>query len=635
MNDHISSFCFRLSVFVALALAAGCQMKEFSSTPLYSGSEVKFTGAVEDRINLWPLAYWREPVGSVAWPLVSWGDDHLALRPVWSRYRQYGSATYDEFNLFRPIGQFDTKHHDYRLFPLFWGSDSKGENPYFCLFPALWWNREFAGVFPFFWSRGGGGGGFCAFPLFWSEWTASGSCWNTVWPIYSYASFPKSDKHSPSDQSEFWAIGYLAGWNRRGGEWNDHRFLPFYMWDRGDFYSLPYSRYDSHRRTRNRLLCGLAGYDTETSGVYRASWTFPLYYHNRPRETLITPLYGKSRDSEWLFPVYYHDASRVDTLAFSYWNHAKEGSRGWLSVPLLSGATWKTNSKERAWLTLAGLAGGSTDGDGVCDSAWLFPLFGYGAGRSFWSLPYSRTERDDSTNRIFAAGLAGLHTGGTEGGWLFPLYSKETDAGFNERFALLDAGRLPETIKVWTEVTPHQVWNRKTGSFEEVAGPEKRATSFYAFDRRTHLLLLDNDRSVCGGILHGETNYVIGASHEIGNRLLFRREVKRRVAFDVTTRERVADREEGSHSLFWPIYQHDWKRDTLKGTSKQCHNILWKLWDWEEENGDIALDVFPGFTYDTKTNGYVKTSLFWRLFRYENDPERGKKVDFLFLPVWR
>ena len=73
----------------------------------------------------------------------------------------------------------------------------------------------------------------------------------------------------------------------------------------------------------------------------------------------------------------------------------------------------------------------------------------------------------------------------------------------------------------------------------------------------------------------------------------------------------------------------------MKGTSKQCHNVLWKLWDWEEENGNIALDVFPGFTYDSKTNGYVKTSLLWRLFRYENDPEKDRKIDFLFVPVWR
>jgi hypothetical protein len=97
----------------------------------------------------------------------------------------------------------------------------------------------------------------------------------------------------------------------------------------------------------------------------------------------------------------------------------------------------------------------------------------------------------------------------------------------------------------------------------------------------------------------------------------------------------VSDTEEGWHSFLWLVYQHDWKTDAVKGTSKQSHNVLWKLWDWKEENGNIALDVFPGFTYDSKTNGYVKTSLLWRLFRYENDPEKDWKIDFLFVPVWR
>ena len=53
----------KMIAVVALLAVGGCQMKEFALTPLYSGDEVKFTGAVEDHVNLWPLAYLREPVG--------------------------------------------------------------------------------------------------------------------------------------------------------------------------------------------------------------------------------------------------------------------------------------------------------------------------------------------------------------------------------------------------------------------------------------------------------------------------------------------------------------------------------------------------------------------------------------------
>ena len=149
-----------ITAVLGMMMLGGCKMKEFSSSPFYEGNEVKFTGAVEDRVNLWPVAYYREPVGSLAWPLISWGDDHLALRPFYSQYKQSGDD-YDEFNFLWPISQFDTRHRDYRVFPLFWG-ESYSDKPYFCLFPALWWNREFAGVFPIFWDNDDDDdGGFC------------------------------------------------------------------------------------------------------------------------------------------------------------------------------------------------------------------------------------------------------------------------------------------------------------------------------------------------------------------------------------------------------------------------------------------------------------------------------------------
>jgi hypothetical protein len=72
-------------------------------------------------------------------------------------------------------------------------------------------------------------------------------------------------------------------------------------------------------------------------------------------------------------------------------------------------------------------------------------------------------------------------------------------------------------------------------------------------------------------------------------------------------------------------------------TNKSYANkkVLLKLWDWEEENGDVSLDVFPGFTYDSKTNGYKKTSFLWRFFRYESGPKEGTSVDLFFIPIWR
>ena len=511
----------RLLAVVALLAVGGCKMKEFSSTPLYSGDEVKFTGAVEDRVNLWPLAYWREPVGSIVWPVVSWGDDHFAFRPIWSQYKRHGYGEYDEFNLFWPICQFDTRDNDYRVFPFFWGSDRDGDDPYFCLFPALWWNDDFKGVLPFWWMDDADS--FGIFPLYWHI-NIRGSL-DMLFPLYGY--WPGKSSNG------LWAFCGLAGYERQDGKLANHRFLPLYLWNKGNFYSIPYSRYENDEQTKSRILCGLAGANSSTNGEYEASWMFPLFY--RDKESFVTPLFGKSRDSEWLFPLYMREK------------------------------------------------------------------------HSIYTIPYGRQVSGAYTNTYFAAGLAGVKSGKKEGGWLFPLFDHEKRADFDEKLAYLDAEKLPTREKY-----------------------------FWTHDKRTYLLVSDNDRWVNGDDNNKPDNtYKMTYKHKMGNRILFRRETKRRVKFDLATRARVSDTEEGWHSFLWLVYQHDWKTDAVKGTSKQCHNVLWKLWDWEEENGNIALDVFPGFTYDSKTNGYVKTSLLWRLFRYENDPEKGRKVDFLFLPVWR
>ena len=822
-----------ITAVFGVMLLGGCKMKEFSSSPFYEGNEVKFTGAVEDRVNLWPVAYYREPVGSLAWPLISWGDDHLALRPFYSQYKQSGSVDYDEFNFFWPISQFDTKHRDYRVFPLFWG-ESYSDKPYFCLFPALWWNREFAGVFPIFWDNDDDDdGGFCVFPLYWAEWKKNDFLQHKLWPIYSYKSRELSEWSG--DSSEFSALCHLVGFKREHGKFDNHRFLPFYLYDDDDFYSIPYSRYGGGGHVKNRYFCGIAGRDSTTNGDYEASWLFPfyshdkakgefltplygktkdanwlipLYYHDesltltpfygktveanwtlplyykdkekfltliggksgdadwvvpfywrnkrtfaslpywrqlgsdgeidrafslpllsgyerddktgdrllyllmglgghvwndatggaswvfplfysdresfytllygrnprrtwlfpvyfdgeertyitplygrnkkdgsdwliplyyRNKESFITPLYGKSGDASWLFPLYCRDESQFNSPVYSYWDDAKKGTRGFFSLPLLSGANWETNSCDKTWFTLAGLVGGSSNASGSHKTNWALPLFLREEGESFYSIPFGWSGGGSAyTNTYFAAGLAGFKSGRKEGGWLFPLFNYKKDADFDEKESWLDEAKLPESVKVWTRIATNKVWNFEKKAHEEVVGPKQHADYVSAYDTKTHLLVFDNDKSVYGCAPYGVTNrYEMTERHKLGNKLVFNHESNRKVCFDTATREKISDSEEGDTSLLLLLYNGEHRADTVKGTSYTSHKVLWKLWDWEEENGDVALDVFPGFTYDSKTNGYSKTSFLWRFFRYENDPEKGKKVDLLFIPVWR
>ena len=743
---------------VGLSLLSGCTMKEFSSTPFYEGNTVKYTGAVEDRVNLWPVAYWREPVGSVAWPLVSFGSDHFALRPLYSQYKKSGMGEYDEYNVLWPIAQFDTDDKNYRIFPFFWGSDYS-KDPYFCLFPAVWYNDEFAGVFPFFWSTDKSSGGFCVFPFFWAETTSyRDGLWHTLFPLYYYKSYEATDD-SPST-SKFWTLCGLAGYNRSGGEFTEHRFWPLYHWERGNFYSIPYSRYQSGSTVKNRIFLGFAGSDSNTNGEYMASWVFPLYYHNKNKEEFLSPLYGSAKDSSWLLPLYYRDSkkfitpiygktqnanwtiplyykdneklitalggwnkdmhwfmplyykdkdsfitplygrdgdnewllplyirdkTKFSTALFSKWNDEKKGEKGFFSLPILSGANWSTNSQKSCWYALAGLAGSKTDATGKDNSQWAFPVFLRDKDKGFYSLPYSWDGGGTSqTNSYFACGLAGARFGKTEGGWLFPVfdykkdksftsalyswdgggtsktnsyyalslagkrsgretgwwlfpfYNKKKGAAYDKEYAYLDMDKLSEEIKIWDAVNTNWTWNAKKKCREiESIEPIKEGTYFYSYNNADLCLVSDNDRNVSGSVPWKGKVYKITYNHDQGNRLAYRYEGERKVTFDINTRKKISDVEEGESSLFFFLYNASHKRDRMTNRSYASRKVLLKLWDWEEENGDVSLDVFPGFTYDSKTNGYAKTSFLWRFFRYETDPKEGTSVDFLFIPLWR
>ena len=652
-----------LFIIAISALLGGCAMKEFSSTPLYTGDEVKFTGAVEDRVNLWPLAYWREPVGSVAWPFISFGDEHFALRPVYSMYKTKSdeSAEYDEFNFLWPISQFDTRHRDYRVFPFFWGEDYSGDyyislfpllfwgDDYFVTFPALWWvENGFAGVFPFFWSLDPtpDSGGFAVFPLFWSETLSDGGYWNTLFPLYYIEHAPPSESRTPSDRTEFWALAYLAGFEKQSGKFINHRFLPFYFAYEEDFYSLPYSSYDDGFLHKRRILAGLAGYDTvSTSGEYESSWVFPLYYHDT--NNLITPLFGQTQDAAWLFPLFYHDgdnfltplygrSGEADWLIPLYWRNdkafltplfGKSGDAYWL-LPLFY-------KDDYEFVSLLG-GGGKTSGDK--SYSWLLPLYYWEEDDGFYSLLYSRL---DNGAQFFFWFLAGIQGENRNGGWLFPLFYRSESKDFDLHASWLDLEKLPEEIQINCSVRTNYVWNAQLDKRTPVEVPDIKETTIYSTSHNNYLLLCDNENHINGYAIDMDWRdgtsgvYRLAKTFSRGNIFAFSYGSSRAAYFDLNSREKLYEKYESSSNLLLFLYNYRHEEDGQKNTSYTKHRVLWKIWDWEEENGDVSLDVFPAFTYDSKKSGYTKTSFFWRLFRYESTPEGETSIDLLFIPIWR
>lgn len=574
---------------VGLALAAmtvalaGCALKEMKSTPFYEGGEVEYVGEASERVNLWPVAYWRNPVGAVAWPLVAFSDDHFAFRPIYSQYKQGGNkGAWDEFNFLWPIAQVDTKSKACRVFPVFWGKD--------------WKDRDYQAVFPVYWN---------------------GPNYNSLFPLWYYGS--------------------------GGNYWTFHTFAGF----------------AGAHKTRND---------------YRCSWAFPLWYEDNTG-LFTTLLYGQTRDSHWVFPLWYKGEKAFVSPLYA---QGEDGGKSWWAVPLglsWGGSNrsdkyekddgtillgfggwyrWEDTSHEygnwwafpfvrRNWnmpkelgrkpsceTYVAGyLSGWETVGDEL-KSLYVFPLFGWGDDGSWLTLLGGQLNYNSTTNTVITP-LVGITSGERTGGWVAPVWSHDEDADFDEKVALIDSPTLPDCIEVIIITND----NEKSVHFGKTYPSGK---CFHSADE-TVALLHDANHFIWGenyGWYDSPTNkYVMTERYKRGNKLLLNYESKRKVSYDLKTRSKLQDWEESDASFLVWLYQYEWNRDRTTGEEYARHRVLWRLWDWEESDGDVSLDVFPGFTYDSCQDGYVKTSFLWRLFRYERDPEAGTSVDFLFIPILR
>ena len=700
------------------------------STPLYGGSERVYTGRIEDRVNLWPIAYYREPALSVAWPIFSLTDDHLAIRPIYSQYRQGGrNSGYDEFNFLWPFCQFDTKHDQHRIFPLFWGEKHVD------LFPLVWWKKDrYFNVFPLWWSnhsrkmllpfyyqdansltvfpfygRSGGSDRFTewygpygrhrdekspeqnydwCFPFYYRDTTGFATplfgwdhddCSSWAFPFYykdhdDFVSLPWISSTNSSGDREWIAPLLLSGGESgkagsfsayllglaghstdadgKSSRWlfplfyhDDNSFLtPFYgRIDDDKFYSPFWIAWNDAKKKdggwcvppllswgtdrgdewTQRYLFGL--YGREGNGEDTASWLFPLYYSDKDR--FVTPLYGQTAKSNWLAPLWWKDESNFISLLWC-WNR-DDGSDTYVVPPLLSWAE-RSDAGVKKMRFLLGLGGVSTGRNADDDCSWAFPLY-YSDGRRFISLLFGH-EKDYFT---YVTPLFGItHEEHKNGAWFWPLFGWANDTNMEAAEAQLNAERLDPKIAVKTQTTVYAATKyakARTNVWYGVTG----ATA--AHDESWRLSgLSTSDRWIDWWESQAGKTVTATDRSETGNIFAYKSKSCREVAFDVKTRKKIRDDEEGESGVFCNFLWHSKYEHVQGGRHYDKKSILWRFWHYENTNGDVSVDSFPFFTYDSKTNGYSKTSLCWRLFRNEYDPKTDKRaVDFLFVPVWR
>ena len=562
---------------IAVVLLSGCSTPVMKGSPFYTGEyKCSVPGAETRRVNLWPLAYYREPALSVVWPVFEHTEEHLAIRPLFSAYGD--THAYWEYNVLWPLCQADTKGHDYRIFPFFWGEGKRNgdiKQTYQVAFPLLWhYADETRALFPL-WidSRSGWSGGKYSERDFWLGWPLlhyhtglREEAWHAaLFGRYHYLNADETYTGFP------WPL--LFSWRSQ----QDHGlFTPLYAYDessakgvRDGWAAIPlllaWQRWQKDGNNLNALL-GL--YNQHWSDSNRSGYFFPLCAYDRKDRLLLTPIVG--------------------------WD--------------------KPDAKDPAgyWYPLTPLAGVRT---GTERGGWLFPLF----DRT------SNVSNDTYSTHALLLGYANhehhdwkLHNSTTTEYGFFPLFSHSLNT-FTNRFGngivssegsshsvhrlIVNYSSDSETVfRAPIEDVPHvgknRIDNDRLGDWNaRKARGDYRATT-----------VSDGFFPLCSSESHLETRLD-------GTRIRESSESALLLALYDTKKE------------FTP------KTDTSQPLDYVRRRILLRLWHYEKRNGDISVDIFPSITYDTHTDGFSKTSFLWRFYRYEKHPNGAVDLDLLFLPL--
>jgi hypothetical protein len=332
--------CFMTIFFLSIALLlAGCASPEMKGTPFYSGEyHINVPGADARRVNLWPLAYYRDPALSVAWPVFEHTEEHLALRPIFSAYGD--TNAYSQYNVLWPLCQADASSHDYRIFPAFWGRT--GEQDYQVLFPLFWrYAGEKQALFPLW---------------FYNRDTATDRDLWLLWPLLRYHTSPDGtewhallfgDYRYPRSNESYsgypWPLFF--SWHTRN---HDGLFTPIYAHQTStrndvtnDWEAIPPLLSWHYREgAREGVTAGLGLYHRTVAGANRRGWLFPLFAYDTQDQLFLTPLFGwdKPREKEpddgywypltplagfrtgryrggWLFPLWDHRRNESGTFS--------------------------------------------------------------------------------------------------------------------------------------------------------------------------------------------------------------------------------------------------------------------------------------------------------------------------------
>ena len=506
----------------------------------------------------------------------------------------------------------DAEGQHWLVYPLLsWGARTRDGGEFWALAPlahARWGaDGKASHVLPFYYADSRN---HAFFSLPWSRWGTDGKQAVLVPPALSwYTRAPERD--------DLWVAGGLAhwSWGREGGV---SHVLPLYYRDPRShaFFSLPWSRWGTDGKQSVLIPPALSWYTRtpERSDLWLAA-------------ALAHWSWGPQAGARHILPLFYSDPAAGTQLS-PLWLSWKDGEQQTTVIPLALAQTARRGDDREFWAAL-GLFHQTHDRQGVRNGR-LIPLYTYDRDdRSFLS-PLCGWQRGERGWVYPATPLAGLLTGRDHSGfWLFPLCSHVRDAASGERsdwflwghYATEGATRRSHFFPLYTY--------HNNGPLETVP---KDGEHFGSFGKDFFCL------PYCW---YRNQSTVRPAAAANAAAPLVRDYRRAHGVFPLwsyaSARTAGPDSRKVNAAVLGLLY--DYRREVAPGapgTNDYARSrVLWRLWHYERLNGDASLDVFPGFTYDRKADGFKQVSFLWRFFRYERDAEGGRKLDLLFIPFMR
>jgi hypothetical protein len=662
----VVSVSLALALFGAALLLGGCASSAMRGTPFYTGVTHHPPGAMERRLNLWPVAYYYDPFLSVVWPIFEKTDTHVLVRPL------AGVAKLDcpqhQYNLLWPIGEFDVDDDDYRFFPFFWGDKGRGPCPgYFALFPLVWYMKDsFSVLFPVLWYFPNDDN-FCVFPVFWYEKDDHFA----LFPLYMNFKDEKSTHvlwplfHVRRDEEPSWHVGPFAGdWKKDDFRYSfllfplGHRyrkddyaldmFLPFYAKESGrnrDTLVTPlYISNDDREKGEKFRFIAPTWFDYQKpDGGMRT--LFPLYFDRREGEEKLwlTPLAGRYQrpgadtwiaspllsahtkadtyDELWaiapltrfrwgegpnrshVLPFCYYDGDKEQFFSLPYASMKNKDDSVTKIVPLLLSSKTKGKDFTRTWSPWP-LVQNEWGPEGR--KSFVFPLYAYNAPKDrFLSIPYSRWHTVYGQIRAFFGPLY-VHGNDRDENWgslLWPLTRlRKSDDGWDGWFTLFIHNKSSGGHDTWLP------WPL-VRSYEK---PRKRGSwLFPLWSQETTRYLPPREETL---------NAVPPAEQSI-----------KEIAYIPAEDQEWTPETSNFRLLFW-LYTYEQEHRLDKTHAR----VLWHVVDYKREGPAKSLDVFPAVSYDSNAEtGFKRFAFLWRFVRYQRDKDGGKKLDLLFIPVMR